>query len=179
MTRQHLRSGLLPPNAKPLEMGMDYALGRIDEIPTPIADLWSIERCPEEALPWLAWTVGVAEWDHDWPVEIKRQVIAAAHGVHRERGTPAAVKRLLNAIGAIYDYSEPAALQYRVDIHNSEVLAVGDVQDLTAAVRRVDRLAARGTIAVSAGLLTPVPVAGGIAARTIVELGLPSEGVAA
>lgn len=176
---QFLRPSILPPQSTPLERGAEYAAARIDEIPTPLGSLWSIEDCPERLLPWLAWTVGVAEWDHDWPVETKRRVIAAAHEVHRKRGTPAAVKRLLDAIGAIYDYSEPAPLQYRVDIHNSEVLAVGDVQHLTAAVRRVDRLAARGTIAVSAGLLTPVAVAGGIGARTIVELGLPAEAVAA
>ena len=172
-SRQHIRPGLLPPNSTPLERCMDYALGRIDEIPTPLGALWSIEGCPEDLLPWLAWTLGVEDWGRDWPVEIKRRAIAAAYDIHRLRGTPAAVKRLLDSIGAIYDFDEPAPLQYRIRIWNSEALVIDDVQGLTSAVRRADRLAARGTIQIAAGLTGAAHIAGGIAARQFAALDLP------
>ena len=176
MMLQHVRPSILPPNATPLEAGADYALGRLGETPVPLGSLWSIADCPEALLPWLAWALGVEEWGHDWPLEVKRATIAAAYDVHRLRGTPAAVKRLLDGIGAVYDYSEPSALNFRVEIYNSESLVIDDVRGLSAAIERVKRLAARGVVTVAAGLTGKALFAAGLGARTVVELGLPAEG---
>ena len=175
MTLQHVRPSVLPPQSTPLEAGVDYALGRLGEAPVPLGSLWSIADCPEELLPWLAWALGVAEWGHDWPLEVKRATIAAAYDVHALRGTPAAIKRLLDGIGAVYDYSEPAVLNFRIEIYNSEALVIDDVQGLSAAIERVKRLAARGVVTVAAGLVGAVGLAGGLAARTVVRLDMPAE----
>ena len=175
MTLQHVRPSVLPPQSTPLEAGVDYALGRIDETPVPLGSLWSIADCPEALLPWLAWALGVAEWGHDWPLEVKRATIAAAYDVHALRGTPAAVKRLLDGIGAVYDYSEPAPLQFRIAVWNSESLALNDVAGLGAAIDRAKRLAARYTLAMTAGLTGAVGLAGGLGARTVVRLDMPAE----
>lgn len=163
--------GLLPPNATPLEQALDLAAARLGEVPVPIAAMWSPARCPQAALPLLAQALAVEEWGADWPVEIKRAVIAGAVEVHRLKGTPAAVKRLLDGIGAVYDYAEPQALHCSVAIHNSAALVLADAASLRAAIDRVKRASAHCTLTLNAGLRGSAALAAGAAARTVVELG--------
>ena len=97
---------LLPANATPVERAVDGASARLDELPVPLKDLWSAERCPLALLPWLAWTLGAETWDPDWPESLKRRTCAEAFQVHREKGTVAALRRVLALVGAVYDYVE-------------------------------------------------------------------------
>lgn len=89
---------LLPGNAAPLERGISAAIGRLAParlVPT----LWNPATCPPAVLPYLAWALSVDEWDDGWSVEKKRAVIAQARYIHQHKGTPAAIRRALDAIG--------------------------------------------------------------------------------
>lgn len=92
-------TSILPPNSTPVERAFEAALKAMCDIAVPIADLWSPERCPETHLPWLAWALSVDDWDSTWPVETKREVIAASIEIHRRKGTRGGVSRALVAMG--------------------------------------------------------------------------------
>ena len=92
-------SDLLPPNRTPLEAALDRTTARLGEVPVPIKDLWSPERCPASLLPWLAWALSVDEWDSDWPEERKREAIAASIELHRYKGSVWSVREALRRIG--------------------------------------------------------------------------------
>nr|WP_170294914.1 phage tail protein I [Roseospira navarrensis] len=78
-------SGLLPPNATPLERAADTATGaRVQAVDfAPMLGLWDPWRCPAALLPWLAWACSVDVWDDTWPVATQRRVIADSY-----RSTP-------------------------------------------------------------------------------------------
>ncbi len=171
------RSGLLPANATALERALEGVGARLLDAPVPIGDLMSPQRCPEAALPWLAWALGVEDWDSGWPVDFKRRLIAGAVEVHRRKGTPAAVKRLLDAIGAVYDYTEPAPLRFAVTIHNSDALPIDSLAGLRAAIDRAKRLSAHYTLTLATGFCGALPIAGGVGAATVVELNMEMEAV--
>ncbi|MEB0137990.1 MULTISPECIES: phage tail protein I [unclassified Undibacterium] len=90
---------LLPPNASTLERALEQSSARLGDIPFRLRDNWQPERCPSNLLPWLAWAVGVEEWDSNWPESMQRDVIASARRIRQQKGTPAAVKRALLALG--------------------------------------------------------------------------------
>ncbi len=93
-------SSLLPPNATALERALEGTSARVGEIPVGVVrTLWDPWSCPVELLPWLAWSVSVDDWDDAWPEATKRAVIAASYDVHSIKGTPAAIRRALQAIG--------------------------------------------------------------------------------
>lgn len=95
-----MTASLLPPNATRDEIAMAEVLGeQIAQIPVPIADLWNVDRCPVAMLPWLAWALSVDEWDADWPEQRKRDVIRGSIDWHRRKGTPAAMREVLEAMG--------------------------------------------------------------------------------
>ena len=109
-------------------------------------------------------------WNPAWSVSDRRQAIRGAIALHREKGTCAAVKRVLDACGAIYDYSEPSAFNCRIAIYNSASLHGETIASLTAAVERVKRASVVCTIVASAGLpLGHIQLAGGFTARTVVR----------
>lgn len=93
------RRSLLPSSATPLMRALDESAARIEEVDAPIETLWDPRRCPAEFLPWLAWSVGVLDWDHDWPEETKRDVVAATPEIRRRMGTVWAVRQALIAAG--------------------------------------------------------------------------------
>ena len=61
--------------------------------------IWNPWLCPVELLPWLAWSFDVDEFNHDWPSQTKREVIAAAPLVNRKKGTIASMRRAIRAAG--------------------------------------------------------------------------------
>lgn len=89
---------LLPPNATPLERAL-ADLGRWIEVPAPLSTLWSVDRCPVDLLPWLAWALSVDDWDDGWPEARQRAAIAESVELHRHKGTPWAVRRSIEALG--------------------------------------------------------------------------------
>lgn len=91
------KHSLLPPNASMLERAFERAT---DKLSAPDAHtLWNAHDCPERLLPWLAWSMGVENWDDEWPASIKRSTIAAAMKIARHRGSVWAVKEALIAAG--------------------------------------------------------------------------------
>ena len=89
---------LLPPNATALEKAVEQALN-VPELPVELRKLWSPATCPEELLPWLAWSLSVDEWRADWPLVVRRRVVAQSISVHRRKGTVAAVQEAIAAFG--------------------------------------------------------------------------------
>lgn len=94
-----MAASLLPPNATETERHIEQATARLGEVPVPIRDLFSAERCPAALLPWLAWALSIDEWNGAWPETVKRNTIASSIRVHRRKGTVAAVRAALAALG--------------------------------------------------------------------------------
>lgn len=90
---------LLPPNASKLERVLEQATSRVGAVPISLRPLWNARTCPVKLLPWLAYQLGVDEWDNNWPEAYKRDVIESAREVRRKKGTPGAIKRALAALG--------------------------------------------------------------------------------
>ncbi len=97
---------LLPPNASPLEKGLEAA-SAVPALPArAIRDMWNPAKCPEQLLPWLAWAYSVDNWDASWPVAVRRSVIASAITVHRKKGTREAVATAVASFGAAISIRE-------------------------------------------------------------------------
>src|SRR5690554_780841 len=92
-------SSLLPPNSTQLEKAVEQATKGIGEIPVPIRTLWNANDCPEAFLPWLAWAYSVDQWDDNWTIQQKRNTVDVAIRVHQKKGTPAAMKTAIAALG--------------------------------------------------------------------------------
>ncbi|MDE0109899.1 MAG: phage tail protein I [Bryobacterales bacterium] len=175
---------LLPPNASRTERAVDAASARIDELPVPLRDLWNPWKCPLALLPWLAATLGVETWDPGWPEAVKRRFCAEAFGVHREKGTPAALKRVLGLAGAVFNYAEGpdaeaelAAMQARVSILNSESIALDSIDSLRAALERHKRASVHLQVEALAGFRAETVAAAGFGALQVARFG--SEGATA
>ncbi len=93
-----MTDSLLPANSTPLERAMSLASARFSP-PRVLPTIWNPVTCPAALLPWLAWALAVDEWDYGWSVAKKRAVIAAAIAVHEKKGTPAAIRTSLAALG--------------------------------------------------------------------------------
>ncbi len=83
---------LLPPNSTATERALEYAMGRIEDVPNPVATVRDPAQCPAPLLPWLAWAHSVDEWSEHWTEETKRQVIADSALQHSRRGTVGAIE---------------------------------------------------------------------------------------
>lgn len=92
-------ASLLPPNATDAERGVERTGLRLDEMAVPVRHLWNPDTCPAAHLPWLAWALSVDNWETDWPEAVKRQTLRRSVAVHRRKGTPAALRDALEAIG--------------------------------------------------------------------------------
>lgn len=89
---------LLPANAQPFERALSQSMGKF--VPARlVAHLWNAQTCPEAALPHLAWALSVDQWDSTWPVQLKRDTIAAARLLHQRKGTPWAIRHALAIMG--------------------------------------------------------------------------------
>jgi phage tail P2-like protein len=91
-------SSLLPPNRNPLEAALEQVTAN-DLDPSAIAALWDPETCPAEFLPWLAWAYSVDDWGADWSEDAQRRVIAESLLIHKHKGTPSAIRRVMEAVG--------------------------------------------------------------------------------
>lgn len=92
--------GLLPPSASNVETALSETCQRINDIPTPLRDLWNPDTCPENLLPWLAWAMGIDTWKSYWPLSVKREIIKNAVTIKRQKGTVKSVRDVAAAFGA-------------------------------------------------------------------------------
>ena len=167
VTAREARS-LLPPNATALERAMEAATRQ--PIDLPIRKLWSAADCPVALLPYLAWALGVEDWDSDWPEAVKRAAVRDAFKIHREKGTLAGLKRLLMNAGAEYEYIErpqgvPMTALLRIFNSNAVYLP-----DIAAAIGRVKRASLDLDMELASAAAGKMPIAGGLGAATFVEI---------
>ena len=92
-------NSLVPPGSSALDRRLAEACGDISTVPVPLRELWNPDTCPEHLLPWLAWSFSVDRWDEAWPEAVKRQVVRDAYFIHRQKGTIAAVRRVVEPFG--------------------------------------------------------------------------------
>lgn len=97
---------LLPFNATEAERNLSLAMKRSSDLPVNINHLWDPFRCPENLLPWLAWSLSVDNWNSAWPTPVKRQQIANSIEIHRRKGTVLAVKKAMAVFGVQVELSE-------------------------------------------------------------------------
>ncbi|MEQ9878813.1 phage tail protein I [Pectobacterium aroidearum] len=92
-------SDLLPPSASGFMRSVAASTQKVSNIPVDLNLLWNAERCPVELLPYLAWALSVDRWDKNWSEQTKRQVIRSAWLIHRQKGTIAALRRVVEPFG--------------------------------------------------------------------------------
>ncbi|CAG75509.1 putative phage tail protein I [Pectobacterium atrosepticum SCRI1043] len=90
---------LLPPSASGFMRSVAASTQKLSNIPVDLSLLWNAERCPTELLPYLAWALSVDRWDKNWSEQTKRQVIRSAWLIHRQKGTIAALRRVVEPFG--------------------------------------------------------------------------------
>lgn len=91
---------LLPPNATAQQRAIAQACARLGELPVPLRELWNPDTCPRPLLPWLAWALGVEDWDATWPEATQRAIIKASIPLRRIRGTRRAVEDAVRPYGS-------------------------------------------------------------------------------
>ncbi|MCI4217763.1 phage tail protein I [Dickeya dianthicola] len=101
-----MSNSLLPPSASDFMCNVASSTQRLSEIAVCLDTLWSAERCPAQLLPYLAWALSVDRWDKRWSEQTKRQVIKAAWLVHRQKGTVASLRRVVEPFGYLIRITE-------------------------------------------------------------------------
>lgn len=94
-----MNNSLLPPSASDFMRGAEVATWRVSDLPVDLKTLWNPDECPVALLPYLAWALSVDRWDKGWSEQTKRQVIKSAWLVHRQKGTIAALRRVVEPFG--------------------------------------------------------------------------------
>ncbi|EPZ7023712.1 phage tail protein I [Serratia marcescens] len=92
-------NSLLPPGSSPLERRAAEACAGISDLNVPLRNLWNPARCPVKFLPYLAWAFSVDRWDEKWTAAEKRKAVTDAFYIHRRKGTVAAIRRVIEAMG--------------------------------------------------------------------------------
>ena len=99
-TRTHPRNlhDVLPSGSTPLERGIVYAY---DGQPTPtvIETINDYDRLDARLLDVVAYGLNVDVWSSAWPESIKRQMLKSARSVQAKKGTLAAIRATLQAMG--------------------------------------------------------------------------------
>ena len=93
-----MNNSLLPPSSTPVERALEHAR-QFEPHDRLVPTLWNADDCPAPFVPFLAYAHQVEEWNSDWAEEKQRQVIRDTPEIKRRKGTPAAIRRALAAIG--------------------------------------------------------------------------------
>lgn len=135
---------LLPPNSTPVERALATIGADILDVAVPLRDLVNPETCPVKLLPWLASSLAVSPWEDSWTEAQKRGVIASAYLVHRQRGTLAALKRALDALGVgaeVVEWwqavPEEAPHTFRIDVETYDGMDTSYLQTINAQIDAV------------------------------------------
>lgn len=90
----------------------------------------NIDGQPEDVLDELGWQLNIPEYTTDLPLETKKELIKTAILTHKQRGTVAAVERVVAAIfgdGWVEEWPAYQGEPYHFKVHTSNV-SVGDVE---------------------------------------------------
>ncbi len=95
---------LLPSNATVLERSLANASARLSRVPVLLKTLWDYSRCPQNLLPWLAWSVSTDNWfdneeDPDAEASERRDIIRLSPFIHQHKGTRKAIQQALASLG--------------------------------------------------------------------------------
>ncbi|MFP7610151.1 phage tail protein I [Serratia quinivorans] len=101
-----MNNTLLPPSAGAWMRHTETVTARLSAITVALRTLWTPTVCPVELLPYLAWALSVDRWDKNWTAAEKRKAITDAYFIHRRKGTIAAVRRAIEAMGYTMSISE-------------------------------------------------------------------------
>ncbi|WP_432700696.1 phage tail protein I [Kluyvera cryocrescens] len=101
-----MNNSLLPPSASEFMRGAEAATWRVSDLPVDLKTLWNPDECPVALLSYLAWALSVDRWDKNWSEATKRQVIKSAWLIHRQKGTVAALRRVVEPFGFLIKISE-------------------------------------------------------------------------
>lgn len=97
-----IEQDLLPPDATALERALSRASATcLRGIRADLEQLTHAADCPDELLPWLAWSLSVASWHDDWPDRIQRDSVQDAIDCHKHRGTVKGVKDAVTRVLAL------------------------------------------------------------------------------
>jgi len=112
---------LLPPNAASGTRAVAASLARISDVPVPLRQLWDPYTCPLELLPWLAWALSIDAWKSYWPESIKRERVAQAIAIQRQKGTAQSVRAVVQSFGGAVQLREwwqqsPAGVPHTFDL---------------------------------------------------------------
>jgi len=122
---------LMPPSASPSEVAIETVMAeRTKDIDAPISQLWDVDTCPVELLPFMAWAFSVEVWDHEWAEEVQRDVIRNSVAVHRAKGTRQSVELALGTLGFRIDIVEGwedggAPHTFRLEAYGDDVFDAG------------------------------------------------------
>ncbi|MGC8384309.1 phage tail protein I [Pseudomonas aeruginosa] len=99
-----MSSRLLPPNRSSLERSL--VMYCLPNCRCRFVS-FTIRHAGEAALlPYLAWTRSVDRWDPDWSDEAKRNAVATSFVLHQRKGTPTALRQVVEPIGALSEVTE-------------------------------------------------------------------------
>ncbi|MYL22537.1 phage tail protein I [Halomonas alkaliantarctica] len=132
-------ASLLPPNSTDAERAIECATARLGDVPVRVREVWNPDTCPAEVLPWLAWAFSVDRWDAEWSLQQKRDIIKASVRLHKRKGTPAAVREVIDLVlggGEILEPWEFAGEAHTFKIRTTGLLA--SASDYDRLIRLVD-----------------------------------------
>lgn len=123
-----MNKSLLPPSASDFMRRAEAGTQRITGIPVDLRKLWNPDECPVALLPYLAWALSVDRWDKNWSEQTKRQVIKSAWVVHRQKGTIAALRHVVEPFGFLIKViewwqtgGEPGTFQLEIGVSESGI----------------------------------------------------------
>ncbi|WP_369951273.1 phage tail protein I [Serratia marcescens] len=153
-------NSLLPPGSSQLERRAAEACAGISDLSVPLRDLWNPARCPVKFLPYLAWAFSVDRWDEKWTAAEKRKAVTDAFYIHRRKGTVAAIRRVIEAMGfsmSIAEWWEVAdprgTFRLTIDVNDVGITdeIVRELERLIGDARPVSRHIAQLNIATAVG----------------------------
>lgn len=90
---------ILPPGSTPLEKALEQVAAGLLDLPVPIRDVRSADKCPINLLPWEAWGRSLDNWSSDWSEAIKRERVRKAIPIARQKGTASSVRAVVASFG--------------------------------------------------------------------------------
>lgn len=123
---------------------MATAAERISAVPAPFEASINSEACPESHLPWLAWQFSVDMWEPDWPIYVRRNAVHESLKIHRRKGTVAAVREAIGAIGVPVEIEEwhqqvPRGQPYTFRVLINSVVTPVSKSDIRRLLESIDR----------------------------------------